>query len=122
MLPELRKCLGRKAGLLSGGEQQMLAVGRALVTRPRLLLVDEMSLGLAPVIVERLLPILRRAADEMGTSVLFVEQHVALALEISDRAYVLTHGRIALEGDAADLRERRELLARSYLGEAATAA
>jgi branched-chain amino acid transport system ATP-binding protein len=119
MLPELRKCLGRKAGLLSGGEQQMLAVGRALVTRPRLLLVDEMSLGLAPVIVERLLPILRRAADELGSSVLFVEQHVALALEISDRAYVLTHGRIRLEGPAAELRERRELLAASYLGETA---
>ena len=119
MLPELRKCLNRKAGLLSGGEQQMLAVGRALVTRPRLLLVDEMSLGLAPVIVERLLPILRRAADELGSSVLFVEQHVALALEISDRAYVLTHGRIRLEGPAAELRERRELLAASYLGETA---
>jgi branched-chain amino acid transport system ATP-binding protein len=119
MLPELRKCLGRKAGLLSGGEQQMLAVGRALVTRPRLLLVDEMSLGLAPVIVERLLPILRRAADELGASVLFVEQHVALALEIADRAYVLTHGRIRLEGAAAELRERRELLAASYLGETA---
>ena len=116
MLPELRKCLGRKAGLLSGGEQQMLAVGRALVTRPRLLLVDEMSLGLAPVIVERLLPILRRAADELGASVLFVEQHVALALEISDRAYILTHGRIRLEGAAAELRERRDLLAASYLG------
>ena len=119
MLPELRKCLGRKAGLLSGGEQQMLAVGRALVTRPRLLLVDEMSLGLAPVIVERLLPILRRAADELGASVLFVEQHVALALEISDRAYILTHGRIQLEGAAAELRGRRELLAASYLGETA---
>jgi branched-chain amino acid transport system ATP-binding protein len=119
MLPELRKCLGRKAGLLSGGEQQMLALGRALVTRPRLLLVDEMSLGLAPVIVERLLPILRRAADELGSSVLFVEQHVALALEISDRAYVLAHGRIRLEGPAAELRERRDLLAASYLGETA---
>jgi branched-chain amino acid transport system ATP-binding protein len=119
MLPELRKCLGRKAGLLSGGEQQMLAVGRALVTRPRLLLVDEMSLGLAPVIVERLLPILRRAASELGSSVLFVEQHVALALEISDRAYILTHGRIRLEGAAAELRGRRELLTASYLGETA---
>jgi branched-chain amino acid transport system ATP-binding protein len=119
MLPELRKCLGRKAGLLSGGEQQMLAVGRALVTRPRLLLVDEMSLGLAPVIVERLLPILRRAASELGSSVLFVEQHVALALEISDRAYILTHGQIRLEGAAAELRGRRELLAASYLGETA---
>jgi branched-chain amino acid transport system ATP-binding protein len=119
MLPELRKCLGRKAGLLSGGEQQMLAVGRALVTRPRLLLVDEMSLGLAPVVVERLIPILRRAADELGASVLFVEQHVALALEVADRAYVLAHGRIRLEGAAAELRERRELLAASYLGETA---
>ena len=119
MLPELRKCLGRKAGLLSGGEQQMLALGRALVTRPRLLLVDEMSLGLAPVVVERLVPILRRAADELGASVLFVEQHVALALEVSDRAYVLTHGRIGLEGPAAELCERRELLAASYLGETA---
>ena len=119
MLPELRKCLGRKAGLLSGGEQQMLAVGRALVTRPGLLLVDEMSLGLAPVIVERLLPILRRVATDFGTSVLFVEQHVALALEISDRAYILTHGRISLEGSAAELGQRQELLAASYLGETA---
>jgi branched-chain amino acid transport system ATP-binding protein len=119
MLPELRKCLTRKAGLLSGGEQQMLAVGRALVTRPGLLLVDEMSLGLAPVIVERLLPILRRVATEFGTSVLFVEQHVALALEISDRAYILTHGRITLEGPAAELAQRQELLAASYLGETA---
>ena len=119
MLPELGKCLNRKAGLLSGGEQQMLAVGRALVTRPRVLLVDEMSLGLAPVIVERLLPILRRAATEMGASVLFVEQHVALALQVADRAYILTHGRIALEGTAAELRGRPELLAASYLGETA---
>jgi branched-chain amino acid transport system ATP-binding protein len=119
MLPELRKCLNRKAGLLSGGEQQMLAVGRALVTRPGLLLVDEMSLGLAPVIVERLLPILRRVATEFGTSVLFVEQHVALALEISDRAYILTHGQIRLEGSAAELGRRQELLAASYLGETA---
>ena len=94
----------------------MLAIGRALVTRPRLLLVDEMSLGLAPVIVERLLPILRRAADELGASVLFVEQHVALALEISDRAYVLTHGRIALEGAAAELRERRSCSPRATSG------
>jgi len=120
MLPELEKCLDRKAGLLSGGEQQMLAVGRALVSRPRILLVDEMSLGLAPVIVERLLPILRRVADELGTAVLFVEQHVALALEIADRAYVLTHGRIVLEGPASELAANRELIAASYLGESAT--
>ena len=121
MLPELEKCMDRKAGLLSGGEQQMLAIGRALVSRPRILLVDEMSLGLAPVIVERLLPILRRAADELGCAVLFVEQHVALALEIADRAYVMTHGRIVLEGPASQLRQDRELLTASYLGETATA-
>ena len=117
--PALKPILSRRAGLLSGGEQQMLAMGRALTVRPRLLMVDEMSLGLAPVIVDRLIPVLRRAADEMGSSVLFVEQHVALALEVADRAYVLTHGRIGLEGPAAELRERRELLAASYLGETA---
>src|SRR5579875_1495196 len=118
MLPELEKCLGRKAGVLSGGEQQMLAVGRALVGRPRLLLVDEMSLGLAPVIVERLLPILRRIATELGTGVLFVEQHIAMALEIADRAYVLNHGDLVLSGTAAELRGRRDLVEASYLGEA----
>ncbi|HEY6525641.1 MAG TPA: ABC transporter ATP-binding protein [Solirubrobacteraceae bacterium] len=117
MLPELEKCLGRKAGVLSGGEQQMLAVGRALVSRPRLLLVDEMSLGLAPVVVERLLPILRRIADELGAGVLFVEQHISMALELADRAYVLNHGEIVLAGHAADLRGRRDLMEASYLGE-----
>jgi branched-chain amino acid transport system ATP-binding protein len=86
------------------------------------LLVDEMSLGLAPVIVERMLPVLRTIASEFGTGVLFVEQHVAIALEVADRAYVLNHGRIVLEGAAADLRERRELLRSSYLGEAAVTA
>jgi branched-chain amino acid transport system ATP-binding protein len=122
LLPELEKCLDRKAGVLSGGEQQMLAVGRALVSVPRVLLVDEMSLGLAPVIVERLLPVLRRIAEELGAGVLFVEQHVALALEVADRAYVLSHGRLVLEGKAADLRGRRDLLQSSYLGEAAVPA
>jgi branched-chain amino acid transport system ATP-binding protein len=119
MLPELEKCMGRKAGVLSGGEQQMLAVGRALVGRPRLLLVDEMSLGLAPIIVERLLPILRRVADEMGTGVLFVEQHVPLALQVADKAYVLSHGRLVLEGAADRLRGETELLRASYLGDEA---
>jgi branched-chain amino acid transport system ATP-binding protein len=117
MLPELRKCGDRRAGLLSGGEQQMLAVGRALISRPRLLLVDEMSFGLAPVVVERLLPVLRRIADETRTAVLFVEQHVALALRIADRAYVMRHGRIVLEGSGQELRQRRDLLTAAYMGE-----
>jgi branched-chain amino acid transport system ATP-binding protein len=117
MLPELEKCLGRKAGVLSGGEQQMVAVGRALIGRPRLLLVDEMSLGLAPVIVERLLPVLRRVAEEIGAGVLFVEQHISMALAIADRAYVLNHGELVLEGDAAELRGRRDLVEASYMGE-----
>jgi branched-chain amino acid transport system ATP-binding protein len=117
LLPELRKCLDRKAGLLSGGEQQMLAVGRAIARRPRVMLIDEMSLGLAPVVVERLLPVLRRVADELRTAVLLVEQHVALALEIADRAYVMAHGRLVLESPAARLRNRRELLKACYLGD-----
>jgi branched-chain amino acid transport system ATP-binding protein len=119
LFPELAKCVDRRAGVLSGGEQQMLAVGRGIMSRPRLLLVDEMSLGLAPVVVERMLPVLRRVADEFGTGVLFVEQHVAQALEVADRAYVLNHGRLVLEGAAAGLRGRHELLRSSYLGEAA---
>jgi len=118
VLPELEKCLSRKASVLSGGEQQMLAVGRALVSRPRLLLVDEMSLGLAPVIVERLLPVLRRIAEDLGSGVLFVEQHISLALEVADRAYVLNHGDLVLEGPAERLRSNRELVEASYLGEA----
>jgi len=120
MLPELEKCMGRKAGVLSGGEQQMLAVGRALVGRPRLLLVDEMSLGLAPIIVERLLPILRRVATDMGTGVLFVEQHVPLALKVADHAYVLSHGRLVIEGAAEEMSKQQELLRSSYLGDEAT--
>jgi branched-chain amino acid transport system ATP-binding protein len=122
LLPELRKCLGRKAGLLSGGEQQMLAVGRALVGRPKLLIVDEMSLGLAPVVVERLLPVLRRVAEEFGAGVLVVEQHVSLALDVAERAYVLAHGRLVLEGRTADLRNRRDLLMACYLGDLDAAA
>lgn len=117
LLPELRKCLGRKAGLLSGGEQQMLAVGRALVARPRLLIVDEMSLGLAPVVVERLAPVLRTVADAFGTGVLVVEQHVSVALEVAERAYVLAHGRIVLGERTERLRSRHELLAACYLGD-----
>ena len=117
--PALGPLMGRIAGLLSGGEQQMLAVARALVSQPKLLLIDEMSLGLAPIIVERMLPTVRDIADRTGCAVLLVEQHIHMALGISDRAYVMSHGEMVLSGDAADLAGRRDLLEASYLGESA---
>jgi branched-chain amino acid transport system ATP-binding protein len=116
--PALHPLGGRKAGLLSGGEQQMLAIARALARRPRLLMLDEMSLGLAPVIVDRLLPVVREFATSHGTAVLLVEQHVHLALKIADRGYVLSHGELAASGSASRLNQDRALLAASYLGEA----
>ena len=119
MLPALRPLMGRRAGLLSGGEQQMLALARAMVGGPKLLLVDEMSLGLAPIIVERLLPIVRRIADETGAAVLIVEQHIQMALSVADRGYVMSHGEVTMSGTADELLERRDLLEASYLGEKA---
>jgi len=114
--PALLPLISRRAGLLSGGEQQMLALARSIVAEPKLLMVDEMSLGLAPVIYEELMPVVRRIADETGAGVLLVEQHVDLALEVSDRGYVLNHGDLAMQGAASDLLADRSLLDASYLG------
>ncbi len=114
--PPLRGLRDRKAGLLSGGEQQMLAIARALRRRPKLLMLDEMSLGLAPVIVDRLLPVVRESATSHGTGVLLVEQHVHLALKIADRGYILSHGELAASGRADELSQDGALLSASYLG------
>jgi branched-chain amino acid transport system ATP-binding protein len=114
--PQLAPLVRRRCGLLSGGEQQMLAIGRALVTSPKLLMVDEMSLGLAPVVVQRLLPMLRDIAKNNGVGVLVVEQHVELALEVSDRAYVIVHGELVREGPAADFLKDTAIIEASYLG------
>lgn len=117
MFPELFRLKAQPAGLLSGGEQQMLALARALCTRPKLLLIDELSLGLAPIVVGRLLAVLRTAADDFGTGVLLVEQHVERALAVADRGYVLVRGRIRLAGSAGDLLAQRGLVEGSYLGD-----
>lgn len=115
--PALEPLKDRRAGLLSGGEQQMLAVGRALGRRPKLLLLDELSLGLAPLLVERLLPVVRTYARDSGCAVLLVEQHVQLATEIADRCYVLSHGDIVLHETGERLIKEPSLLVASYVGQ-----
>jgi branched-chain amino acid transport system ATP-binding protein len=114
LFPELTPLVRRPAGLLSGGEQQILTLARALSRSPRLLLADELSLGLAPLVVERLLAAVRRAADD-GVAVLIVEQHVRQVLDVADRAVVLRHGQVELAAPAAELRSRPERIERAYL-------
>jgi branched-chain amino acid transport system ATP-binding protein len=116
LFPALQKRWTAPAGVLSGGEQQMLAVARALIQRPKVLLIDEMSMGLAPVIVEELLPVVRRVAADTGAVVVLVEQHVRLALEVADHAVVLVHGDVALRGTAAELAADPDRLEAAYLG------
>jgi branched-chain amino acid transport system ATP-binding protein len=113
--PRLKERHKQQAGTLSGGEQQMLAVGRALMLRPRLLLLDEPSFGLAPLIVEELFAILRRVNEETKVAMLIVEQNAALALELAEHAYVLETGRIVLDGPAAEI-GADEGVRKSYLG------
>ena len=115
LFPWLAERRGQHAGTLSGGEQQMLALARALVARPRLLMLDEPSLGLAPLVVQELFRVVRTLNEEEGLTVLVVEQNAAIALEISQRAYVLEVGRVAVEGASDELR-RHEGVRRSYLG------
>jgi branched-chain amino acid transport system ATP-binding protein len=115
IMPELVELMNRRAGLLSGGEQQMLTLARALAGDFQLLMIDEISLGLAPIIVRRLLSLVRQAAEERNLGVLLVEQHIGSALNFSDRAIVLRRGDIVLEGDSADLRGRLDEITDAYL-------
>jgi branched-chain amino acid transport system ATP-binding protein len=114
MFPRLAERRSQKAGSMSGGEQQMLAIGRALISRPRCLLLDEPTLGLAPIIVAEITHIVRQLAQG-GVTILLAEQNAAMALGVADRAYVLESGQISLEGRAAALKETAEIR-RLYLG------
>ncbi|RIX84118.1 ABC transporter ATP-binding protein [Acidovorax cavernicola] len=114
--PRLRERRGQQAGTLSGGEQQMLAIGRALMGKPRLLLLDEPSFGLAPLIVRDIFAIMRRINKEERVSILLVEQNAKLALDLADSAYLIETGRIVLSGPAAEIRSN-DAVRKAYLGE-----
>jgi branched-chain amino acid transport system ATP-binding protein len=115
--PILEKIMNRRAGLCSGGEQQMLSLARALGRRPKVLLADELSLGLAPIIVANLLQAVREAADSRGVSVLLVEQHVRQALKIADRVYVMERGRIVLSGTSTEVAGQLDRIEAAYLAD-----
>ena len=116
VFPALEHRWSLRAGALSGGEQQMLAMARALVQEPNVLLIDELSMGLAPLIVESLFETVRRIAADHGCAVLLVEQHVNLALQVADTASVLNRGSIVLRGPAVELLADPERLEAAYLG------
>jgi len=115
IFPQLQERRRQASGYLSGGEQQMLVIGRALMSDPRVILLDEPSLGLAPLLVEEIFSIIRRLRDERQLTVLLVEQNAALALDIADHGYVMENGRIVLEGPAETLRQNSDIK-EFYLG------
>ncbi len=116
LFPRLKERMHQKGGTLSGGEQQMLATGRGLMLKPRIILMDEPSMGLAPLLVETIFDIIRRLNQQEGTTILLVEQNAHMALSIAHRGYVLQTGEIRLQGKAADLRNNVEIR-KTYLGE-----
>ena len=122
LFPALTRRAKLRVADLSGGEQQMLAIARALVQSPKLLLIDEMSMGLAPIAVESLMPVIRQVADEHGASVIMVEQHVQLALEVADEAMVIVHGNVVLAGAAEPFRKDTSAVQAAYMGAASAPA
>ena len=114
LLPSLKRRINARASDLSGGERQMLAIAKAVMLGPRVLLVDELSLGLAPKLVQDILPVIRQIADT-GTAVVLVEQHYELGLAIADRCVVMSHGEVAFEGSASEIRGQRDKVEAIYL-------